>query len=245
MKIKVLKDENSELEFLIEFDSKTNFQFLNALRRTMMGHIETFAIEDVYIRANSSALWDEYLAHRLGLLVIRAEKPAKRVKFFLKVKGPKTVYAKDIKVEGNAEIVYPETILVELDEGQEIDLYATGKWGKGIEHAKWSPCLATYRHYVEVFFDKKDKEFKTYCEKNGILVEEREDKYVAIDCLKREGVLQIAESRGYEIKEYDNKVVFYLESWGQLKKEDIVVLGAETLKRMLEEFRLRLFKIIS
>ena len=37
-----------------------------------------------------------------------------------------------------------------------------------------------------------------------------------------ERIVQIAESRGYEIKEYNNKVVFYLESWGQLKKEDIV-----------------------
>lgn len=47
--------------------------FANALRRVMISEVPTMAIEDVYIRNNTSILPDEMLAHRLGLIPIKAD----------------------------------------------------------------------------------------------------------------------------------------------------------------------------
>ena len=47
--------------------------FANAIRRAMIGEVPTLAIEDVRIYDNTSALFDEMLAHRLGLIPIRTD----------------------------------------------------------------------------------------------------------------------------------------------------------------------------
>ena len=41
--------------------------FVNTLRRLIMEEVPTLAIEDVELRDHSSALYDEMVAHRLGL----------------------------------------------------------------------------------------------------------------------------------------------------------------------------------
>ena len=47
--------------------------FANALRRSMIGEVPTLAIEDVRIYDNTSVLFDEILAHRLGLVPIKTD----------------------------------------------------------------------------------------------------------------------------------------------------------------------------
>jgi DNA-directed RNA polymerases I and III subunit RPAC1 len=45
----------------------------NAFRRILMAEIPTMAIETVYIFNNTSVIQDEVLAHRLGLIPIKAD----------------------------------------------------------------------------------------------------------------------------------------------------------------------------
>ena len=45
----------------------------NALRRILIAEVPTMAIERVYIRENTSIIQDEVLAHRLGLIPIKAD----------------------------------------------------------------------------------------------------------------------------------------------------------------------------
>jgi DNA-directed RNA polymerase I and III subunit RPAC1 len=45
----------------------------NALRRILIAEVPTMAIEQVYIQDNSSIIQDEVLAHRLGLIPIKAD----------------------------------------------------------------------------------------------------------------------------------------------------------------------------
>jgi DNA-directed RNA polymerase subunit D len=65
--VEVLDADERELEARIEGAS---VGFMNALRRTLMMEVPTLAIEDVTIYDNKSALFDEVVAHRLGMLPI-------------------------------------------------------------------------------------------------------------------------------------------------------------------------------
>ncbi len=58
----------------------------NAFRRILLAEIPTMAIEKVYINNNTSVIQDEVLAHRLGLIPLKADPTKfklKHRKFFL------------------------------------------------------------------------------------------------------------------------------------------------------------------
>ena len=64
-KIKILKIDYNNIEFELY---NTELTIANALRRVIISEVPTLAIDIVEIQENTSALHDEYLAHRMGLI---------------------------------------------------------------------------------------------------------------------------------------------------------------------------------
>lgn len=62
MSVRSLTDDR--MEFVL---SQTDTSVANALRRTMIAEVATIAVDLVEMETNSSALNDEFIAHRLGL----------------------------------------------------------------------------------------------------------------------------------------------------------------------------------
>jgi DNA-directed RNA polymerase subunit D len=139
--------------------------FANALRRSMIGEVPTLAIDDVRIYDNTSALFDEAIAHRLGLIPIRTDLdsyvlrsacscdgtgcPACTATFTMSVEGPKTVYSRDLIPEdpqtGPADANIP---IVKLTKDQKVVIEARAVLSSGREHAKWQPTSACgYKNY--------------------------------------------------------------------------------------------------
>jgi len=155
MDIKVLED-NSE-KFVVELKNTTP-SFANAIRRIIISEIPVLAIEEVEVRENNSALQDELLAHRLGLIPLKY--PVNKVEkfdgatFSLKKEGPCIVRAGDI-VSDNKEIsvLYPNIPVVVLSEKQELDLRMVARVNKGKEHAKWQGGIVGYKS------DESEKNF--------------------------------------------------------------------------------------
>jgi len=157
MKAELVSGNTEKITFNV---TGTNTGYLNALRRISTKHVPIMAIETVEFRQNTSVLYDELLAHRLGLLALTTDnkhyvmldKPSEEfvnnamVKLTLSAKGPTSVYAKDFKTKDPAiKPVHPKTLLVKLLENQELKAEVIAQLGIGKTHAKWDSGLAFYK----------------------------------------------------------------------------------------------------
>src|SRR5512140_1006753 len=107
--------QKSDQKLVIRIDA--NETLANALRRSV-SEVPTLAIDEVEIFKNDSALYDEVLAHRLGLVPLNTEKSmSSKTKIDLKLSktGPCTVYSGDLK--GSAETVFDNIPITILGEG--------------------------------------------------------------------------------------------------------------------------------
>lgn len=171
MNLEVLESTDRKLKLRVE---GTSTGMMNALRRTLMMEVPKLAIEDVTIYDNKSALFDEIIAHRLGMLPVPTdpslfagwdpeaevedeEDPSQQVLYTLTFEGPGTVHARDLKPASEDEslaIPEPEVPIVKLGQDQRLMLEATAKLGRGEEHAKWQPVVgAGYRKVPTVEVD--------------------------------------------------------------------------------------------
>ena len=120
----------------------------NAIRRYSMNHVPVMAINTIVMYENSSPVFDEYIAHRIGMLPVKTPKnlPASaEASFVLDVQGPKAVYSEDLKSSDSGIIVAePRIPIVTLIEGQSLRLEGKAILGIGRNHAKFQAGLVSY-----------------------------------------------------------------------------------------------------
>ena len=161
MDIKLI-DNQEKKERIIFSLTGVDTAYANSLRRIMGFEVPVMAIEDVEIRKNNSILYDEVLAHRLGLIPLTTDLKSYNmieeckckgagcasctVKLILKAQGPGMVYTSDLKSK-DPEIkpINTKIPIVKLLEGQEIELEATAVLGRGKDHSKYCPGLIFYK----------------------------------------------------------------------------------------------------
>ena len=161
VKVKVLADTGNLVTLQLEGIDRS---YANAVRRFCLAEVPSMAIDDVVILENSSVLYDEILAHRLGMVPIKTDLeryilPEKcdcgsplgchkcRVLFVLDAKGREkvsTVNSGDLVSEDREIRPVSESIpLVKLAVGQSVKLEAYARLGRGKEHAKWQPATVS------------------------------------------------------------------------------------------------------
>lgn len=201
----------------ISFITDMPISLANAIRRSVL-EIPIMAIDEVEIIKNDSALYDEILAHRIGLIPIKTE-TVKETKFKLKEIGPKIVYSADLKPSVETPYKLP---LIILDEEQEVELIANARLGKGIEHLKYSPGLVYYKHNL----DSEILDFVEIDEFGKISYNEEE--------FKDKPLSEEQINKMNKIKEI-NELVFSIESWGQIEVKEIFSKAIEVLEKNLQE----------
>lgn len=214
--IQIIKQDDKQEKLSFVTDMSTTVA--NAIRRSVL-EIPTLAVDEVEIVKNDSALYDEIIAHRIGLIPIKTDKGTKEIKFKLKAMGPKTVYSSDIKPSVETDCKLP---IVMLDEEQELELVAEARPGKGIEHIKYSPGLVYFRHNI----DTELLDFITVDGEGKVIFDEEElkDKKIPEEILNKIRKLKNC-----------NELEFNIESWGQIKAKDIFLRAIEALDENLEE----------
>ena len=70
MKVKLLNKTANKLSFVL---TGATPPFANAIRRAAIDDVHTMAVEVVEFRKNSSALFDETVAHRIGLMPLKTD----------------------------------------------------------------------------------------------------------------------------------------------------------------------------
>ncbi|MBT4351447.1 DNA-directed RNA polymerase subunit D [archaeon] len=252
MKIEQMKKGDNEVEFVLE---KSSPAYSNSLRRVALGEVPVMAIEEVNFKNNSSALYDEVIAHRLGLIPLVTdlksydlpesqtdidERKAKSTLVLkLKVKGPKMVYASDMKsADPKVVPVYPKIPIVKLLKDQELEFEAVAILGIGKEHAKWSAGHIYYRFNPKLKINNKSKDFDKF---KSLYPQGAFNKKGELDAemILNNDLVDACEGVNKEILDitYENdNYLFHVESWGQLKPKEILLKSMDILNQKLDEF---------
>ena len=145
--VKVLNAKGNVAQVMIKGTSPA---VMNAIRRTILNEVPILAIEEMSIYENNGVLFDEFFAHRVGMVPIRTDpktyKLGDKVKVSLDVSGPATVYSREIKVADPALEVLDKNIpLAKLKANQRIRFEGEAIAGTGKQHVKFQPAIIGYR----------------------------------------------------------------------------------------------------
>ena len=194
--MEILQKDNTTLRVLMK---GTDRSYASAIRRIAISEVPVMAIDDVIIVDNTSVVYDELIAHRLGLIplftdlsryVLPKECSCKseqgcsncRVLLVLDVEASdkiRTVFSGDlIPDDDDTKPISDQIPILKLAPGQKIKLEAYAKLGRGKEHAKWQ---ATTVAVVKDVDQNKDA-LELYIESVGSLKAE-EIFYRAIEIL--------------------------------------------------------------
>ena len=194
-----VQKEKTKIGETLRLTLKAPLSFSSALRRIMISEVPTYAIENVYIYENTSSMYDELLAHRLGLIPIKG-KPVSSdevIIFSLIKEGPCVVYSGDLESE-EGEVAFNNIPIVKLKEGQKLELECEALVGVGKIHAKWQPCNAVYKQV-----GKDEVEF--LIESHGNM--DSEDILISsIEILRNKTEMFLSELEGYEISDMEEQM---------------------------------------
>lgn len=223
----------------IEFKTKISETLANAIRR-YFNKIPIAAIDEVEIKKNDSFLYDETLAHRIGLIPLKMNSSIKNDdELKLETKKEGDVLSGELK--GSAEVVYNEIPITLLNKSQELKLIGKIKIGKGDEHGKFSPGIMFYRNIFNIKVDSNcPKEIINKCPKkifqlkdNKIITNNEEKCDLCDSCIeycilnKKEDAIKINPT---------DELRLTIESFGQLTPEKMFLSSIKILKKDLEDF---------
>ena len=148
-------------------------QYANALRRICLNGVPVFAVDTVDVIENSSAMMDESIAHRLGMIPLKTElsrfnEPDSRVLLVLdsgNKETSETVTSADLLSQD--EVVKPTSNKISiayLAPGQKIKVEAYARLGRGTEHAKWNSSNVSILTHTD-----KNNEYELTVETTGAL----------------------------------------------------------------------------
>ncbi|WP_290596866.1 MULTISPECIES: DNA-directed RNA polymerase subunit D [unclassified Archaeoglobus] len=252
-KIEILEESDFKIRFILKNVSPA---LANSFRRAMKAEVPTLAVDYVDFYVNSSYLYDEILAHRLGMLPIKTDLekfnmqnecvcggegcPNCQISFRLNVEGPKVVYSEDF-ISDDPEIVFAidNIPVLELFEGQQLMLEAVARLGTGREHAKFQPVsVCAYKIIPEIEITEDCtlcKDCIEACPRD--VLEAGGDKIAVKDVLNCSlcmECIKVCEQNAIKVNETNN-FLFTVEATGALPLRVVMRKALEILRSKAEE----------
>ncbi len=189
MKIKIMDLTDRHLKCIIQDATPA---FVNSLRRVLLSDLPKMAIHEVEFHLgpirdretgkmyeSMAPLFDEIIAHRLGMLPVPTDTrlfnfkeecvcggegcPNCRIMFVLNKHGPCTVFSGDLEaISGDAvgevsnySIIEDLIPIVRLNDQEALLIYATAIMGRAKDHAKWQVCNSVgYKFFPNIIIDE-------------------------------------------------------------------------------------------
>lgn len=268
MNIKILEmtDDSARLEI-----DGVDYAFVNALRRTLIADVPKLAIEDIEIHLgaisdedgktyeSTTPLFDEIIAHRMGLIPIPTDIEVMNfrdectcdgegcsncsVMYSLNKKGPCTVYSGDLEPLGDEKLRPKDSKIpiVKLTEDEGILIYATAILGSGKDHAKWQACHgAGYKAYPSVEIDAKKCDHGGKCiEYCPVGVFEKKAGKIRVknvdNCTLCKSCVEVCELGAVTLGHDDSRFIFKFETDGALTARDALLYALRHLEYSFKE----------
>jgi DNA-directed RNA polymerase subunit D len=258
MGVKVLSNSEGQLKFIA---NGMDPSFMNAIRRIIMAEVAIPAIEKVYIAENTSVLYDDIIAHRLGLIPLKGgeiltltekcdcdKKGCPKCESILTleveaVEDNFIVYSGRMKAEGSVFPANNNIPIAEMNAGQKLTLEAHARLGLGKNHAKWQPvsaCAVKYEPIIEIDTKK--------CDLCGVCIEEcpkkilkEKDSTIVItslwDCTLCKLCEEVCPPEAIKISYDDRNSMLIVETTGSLTNDELVLAACDVLLRKCEELK--------
>lgn len=251
MNMKLLSKEKETTKVLIKDSNPTE---MNTFRRAIINKVPTMAIHEVEFVENSSAMYVEMLAHRLGLIPLKTDLKSYELqknckckgkgcarctlKLTLKAEGPCTVYAEQIKSQDPKVVpVYPKMPILELLEDQKINIIATATLGEGKDHMKHSPGLVFYQGNPEIKIGavKNTKVIIDTCPKQLYKADGQKVKCTdTTKCVLCKACEEISQG-AIQVNGSDKDFILTIEEFGQLPAKEMVTTASEIISTQLTD----------
>lgn len=237
MKVELLSRDEESATFLVK---GSNTGLMNALRRIIISEVPVFAIEELYVYENDSPIWDEFIAHRVGLIPLKAEYGtytlSSEVMFQLEVSGPAVVTAGHLKPSDPSVVpVDDKIVIVKLMDGQRLRFDAKARVGTAREHAKFQAGLASYRHVYRVEIRNE----------GAVKSEGGDPEKIKEESSSSAGLSDASISLLKDVEEKDpdavhlyknpDQFIFYVETYGNLSLHDLLRAAFDVLEEKIKE----------
>ena len=270
MQIQIVSMEDTKAKFILKDSSPA---MANALRRTMLQDIPKMAIDKVDFHLGPimqddkeyesvTSLFDEVIAHRLGLVPVpttdqfKFQKecscggtgcPGCTIMYSLNKFGPCTVLSGDLTPLGDASLkVKDEHIpIVELTDTQAVLIYATAVMGTARQHVKWQAAFGVGYSYMPIVTidakKAKDADIQKYAVSEYPGLFKIEGGNLVVDDLERACVLGKAVQHDPHLEGAvtvswdDSNFVFRFETDGSLTARQVLDKAVEILHKKAEE----------
>lgn len=276
IEIKELTETNAELII-----GNANLAIMNSLRRVILSEIPKMAIEDVEFHLgpitddktqkdyeSMSPLFDEIIAHRLGMLPIPTDLELFRFReecvckgegcsnctiiYSINKKGPCTVYSGDLEPLGDAKFkIKDENIpIVKLADKQALFIYAHAILGVAKQHAKWQVVNGIgYKYYPEIQINYEKCDVKGSCiKKCPQKIFKLKNRKIILENVENCIFCGICEevcypNKAIKVKKNEDKIIFNFETDGSLSAKETFKQGIKILQKKFVDFEEAVLKI--
>ena len=271
MQIEIVKMEDTRAKFILKNSSPA---MANALRRTMLQDIPKMAIDKVDFHLGPimqddkeyesvTSLFDEIIAHRLGLIPVPTTDqftfqkdcscggvgcPGCSIMYSLNKVGPGTVLSGDLLPLGDSTLKVKDEFIpiVELTDSQAVLIYATAVMGTAKQHVKWQAAFGvgySYMPVIEIDAAKAaDSDVRDYAVKTYPGLFKAEDGKLVVDDIYRASRYGKAIQQDPVLQDVvsidwdDSKFIFKFETDGSLTAQQVLDKAVEILAATASEF---------
>ncbi len=239
MNITLLSTTDSKAQFMIE---DVDVGVVNALRRVLLSEIPLYAVDHLIVYENTSILYDEVLAHRIGLVPLHTPPGVTReVTLSIEKEGPGIVYSQDMISED--DLVKPtvgEIPIAKLGENQKISVNCIATVGTAQDHAKYQSCLAFYKAFPIITIDEKCDLCEACieaCPKDILnLVDDTVEVEHIEECTLCKACEEACDLAAISIDHDPRKFIFTIENYGNMSTKDLIRVATEVIEEKCDRF---------